>query len=169
MMKDNLVLAVICLIVVGGVFAWWQTSPHSLSATGPSVRQSEPAPPPAPAAKPVVRPKPAPVAEAPAVVEVPVIVAAIPVDPHDPPPFPAVEQISTGVREDSVTGTYGDPALSTVTSSEGHMVETFVYARGRGQSATIIRLQDGKVAAAYSQSEPVLPPGLSAPRRWHNQ
>jgi hypothetical protein len=33
----------------------------------------------------------------------------------------------------------------------------------------VIRIEDGKVASAYSQTEPVMPPGLSAPRRWHNQ
>jgi len=49
------------------------------------------------------------------------------------------------------------------------MVETMVYARERGRSATVIRIEDGKVAAAYTQTEPVVPPGLSAPRRWHNE
>jgi hypothetical protein len=47
-----------------------------------------------------------------------------------------------------------------------HMVETFVYVRDRGRLATIIRLQDGKVSAAYSHSEPTMPSGLSAPLRW---
>ena len=75
------------------------------------------------------------------------------------------------MREDSITGKYGDPTVSTVTSTGGHMVETMVYARERGRSATVIRIiEDGKVSRlAYSQTEPVVPPGLSAPRRWHNE
>jgi len=88
---------------------------------------------------------------------------------RDPPPFPAVEQIPTGVHLDSITGKYGDPQLSAVTSTGGHMVETMVYARERGRSATVIRIEDGKVASAYSQTEPVVPPGLSAPRRWQHE
>ncbi len=66
----------------------------------------------------------------------------------------------------AITGKYGDPALAAVTSTGGHMVETFVYSRNRGRNATVIRLEDGKVAAAYSQAEPFVPPGLSAPRRY---
>lgn len=173
MLKDGVVLAVICLIVVGGFFAWWtQTPAHSLSAAAdPQFQQPEPAPKPAPVVvKAAPKPKPVqePVGEQAAVTPVPVVVAA-PVVHRDPPPFPVVEQIPTGVHEDSITGRYGDPALSAVTSTGGHMVETFVYARERGRSSTVIRLEDGKVSSAYSQSEPVLPPGLSAPRRWHNE
>jgi len=170
MWKDGTVLTAICLIVVGGVVAWWQTSTHFLNPTvGYAVQETKPAPPPPLVARRPVGPKPPATAEPPAVVASPVAVGAIPAVRHDPLPFPVVERIPAGVHEDSVTGTYGDPALSAVTSTEGHTVETFVYTRGRGQSATVIRLEDGKVAGAYSQSEPVLPPGVSAPRRWHNQ
>jgi hypothetical protein len=170
MFKDGTVLTVICLIVVGGIFAWWQTSTHFLNPTvGYAVQETKPTPPPPLVARRTVGPKRPVLVEPPAIVDGPVAVGAIPVVRHDPPPFPAVEQVPTGVHEDSVTGTYGDPALSTVTSTGGHTIETFVYTRGRGQSATVIRVEDGKVAGAYSQSEPVLPPGLSAPRRWHNQ
>jgi len=80
-----------------------------------------------------------------------------------------VEQIPTGVHGDSITGKYGDPQLFAVTSTGGHMVETMVYARERGRSATVIRIEDGRVSSAYSQSEPVVPPGLSAPRRWQHE
>ena len=84
-------------------------------------------------------------------------------------PFPLVGQIPTGAHEDSITGKYGDPqALCAVTSTGGHMVETMVYAR-TGRSATVIRIKDGKVSSAYTQTEPVVPPGMSAPRRWHNE
>lgn len=173
MLKDGVVLAVICLIVVGGIFVWWtQTSVHPIgTAVDPQLQQPEPAPKPAPMVKAAVKPKPAPVLapEPPVVVQAPAPVAVVaPPVQHDPLPFPAVEQIATGVHEDSITTAYGDPALLAVTSTGGHMVETIVYAQKHGRLATVIRLEDGKVSSAYSQTEPVLPPGLSAPRRWHN-
>ncbi|HSR05978.1 MAG TPA: hypothetical protein VLM42_02405 [Bryobacteraceae bacterium] len=173
MLKDGVVLAVILLIVAGALFLWWtQTPTHYGSPVADT--QAQPVEPPKPApvvvkAKP--KPKPEPVveqAEVPPAAE-PVVVAAPPVVHRDPLPFPVVEQIPTGVHEDSITGKYGDPQLSAVTSTGGHMVETMVYARERGRSATVIRIEDGKVSSAYTQTEPVVPPGLSAPRRWHNE
>ena len=171
MLKDGVVLMVICLIVVGGLAVWWtQTPAHPLNATAPQVQEPAPVPEPAPVVKKVARPKPAP----PVVVEQPVAVAAVAPPPAPevklpPPPFPAVEQITRGAHVDAITNKYGDPALSAVTSAGGHMIETFVYSRDRGRKATVIRLEDGKVATAYSQVEPLVPPGLSAPRRFHNQ
>jgi hypothetical protein len=174
MMKDGVVLAVVLLMVAGGLFLWWTQTPthYGTPVADTQVQPPEPAPKPAPVVK--ARPKPKkeePVVEyaAPAPEPAPVVVAAAPVVHRDPPPFPAVEQIPTGVHLDSITGKYGDPQLSAVTSTGGHMVETMVYARERGRSATVIRIEDGKVASAYSQTEPVVPPGLSAPRRWQHE
>ena len=170
MLKDGVVLMVICLIVVGGLAVWWmQTPTHPVDATAPQVQEPAPAPAPAPVVKKVSRPKPAP----PPVAEEPVVVAVVappaPVVQAPPPPFPAVEQIASGAHEAAITDKYGDPALSAVTSAGGHMVETFVYSKDRGRNATVIRLEDGKVATAYSQAEPFVPPGLSAPRRYQSQ
>jgi len=174
MMKDGVVLAVVLLMVTGGLFLWWTQTPthYGTPVADTQVQPPEPAPKPAPVVK--ARPKPKkeePVVEYAASTPepTPVVVAAAPVVHRDPPPFPAVEQIPTGVHLDSITGKYGDPQLSAVTSTGGHMVETMVYARERGRSATVIRIEDGKVASAYSQSEPVVPPGLSAPRRWQHE
>lgn len=174
-MKDGVVIAVVLLIVAGALFLWWtQASPtHYGSPVADTQAQPVvPAPQPAPVAKARPKPKVEPVvqeiAETTPVV-VPAVVAAPPVVHRDPPPFPAVEQIATGVHEDSITGKYGDPQLSAVTSTGGHMVETMVYARERGRSATVIRIEDGKVSSAYTQKEPVVPPGMSEPRRWHNE
>ena len=76
------------------------------------------------------------IAETTPAVAQPVVVTAVPPVVHrDPPPFPVVGQIPTGVHEDSITGKYGEPRVSAVTSTGGHMVETMVYARERGQSA----------------------------------
>lgn len=166
MLKDGVVLFVICLIVVGGLAVWWtQTPMHPLNATGPQVQEPAPVPAPAPIVKKVFRPKPS----QPPVVEEPVaeVVAPSPAPVVlPPPPFPAVDQIAHGSHEDAITDKYGNPALSAVTFADGHVVETFVYSRQRGRNATVIRLQDGKVATAYSQEEPLVPSGLSAPRRY---
>jgi hypothetical protein len=172
MLKDGVVLMVICLIVVGGLAVWWtQTPSHPVEATAPQVQEPAPVPAPAPVVKRVARPKPAPppVVEEPVAVVVPVAPPPAPVVQGPPPPFPAVEQIVSGAHETAITDKYGDPALAAVTSRRGHMVETFVYAKDRGRNFTIIRLEDGKVATAYSKAEPFVPPGLSAPRRFHNQ
>ncbi len=179
MLKDGTVLMVICIIAVGALAAWWIQAPmHPLSSTGAQVEEPAAAPAPAPVVKHLPKFKAAP----PAVEEQPVAAvidaAAAPsssspapvVRVQAPPrPFPAVEQIASGAHEDAITDKYGDPALSAVTSSGGHMVETFVYSRNRGRNSTVIRLRDGKVATAYSQVEPLVPPGLSAPRRFHDQ
>ena len=171
MLKDGVVLMVICLIVVGGLAVWWtQTSTAPVTATAPQVQEPAPVPAPAPVVKKVARPKPA----SPPVVEQQVAAVApvappVPVVQVPPPPFPAVEQIASGAHVDAITNKYGDPALSTVTFVDGHLVETFVYSRNRGQNATVIRLEDGKVATAYSQAVPLVPHGLSAPPRFHNQ
>ncbi|MEO8049952.1 MAG: hypothetical protein ABI833_06005 [Acidobacteriota bacterium] len=166
MLKDGVVLFVICLIVVGGLAVWWMKTPmQPLNAAGPQVQEPAAAPAPALVVKKVVRPKPSP----PPVVEEPVAeVVAPPPAPvvQPPPPFPAVEQIVHGSHEDAITDKYGNPALSAVTFADGHVVETFVYSRQRGRNATVIRLQDGKVATAYSQNDPLVPSGLSAPRRY---
>jgi hypothetical protein len=175
MLKDGVVLAVICLIAVGGIAAWLLQSPRqSIGAPAQTQIQEAAAASKTPAEiakSSVVRRKPAkPVEEE--VVEHPVITEPAPaapapaaVAPHDPPPFPAVEQIATGVNEDAITRTYGYPTLSAVTSAGGHIIQTFVYVRDRGRSATVIRLEDGKVASAFSRTQPVPAAAVSVPRR----
>jgi hypothetical protein len=189
MLKDGVVLTIIGVIVLGAIFVWWTETPtRSFSAaeanstagsavtepsaqkseaalkTGPVVAKTTTIPKPTPA--PVVEQAPAPAIEAAASRAIPVPAPPVHVDP---PPFPAVEQIATGVRKDSITGKYGEPALAAVTLAGGHIVETFVYARRPSRSATIIRLEDGRVSAAYSRPEPVLPSGLSVPLPGPNQ
>ena len=183
-MKDGVVLLVICLIGIGGVYVFWR---------GPSQVYVAPVEKPAieskTAAKTAARtvavasakPKPAgafaslpPTA---ALESSPITEAAEP-EPAPPPPvavvkpqppFPEGGRIAPGVQGDMITRTYGDPALSAVTSSGRHVVETFVYAKERGRRATVIRVEDGKVASASSQTEQATASGLSAPRRWPNE
>jgi hypothetical protein len=136
-----------------------------------------PAPEPLPAVakpKPVSRPKPVVAAEPPApviaeVAPVPQPQAAPPAPPADPPPFPVVDQIVTGARQDTVLDKYGEPAIATLTSRRGHVVSNYVYARDQGRETTVIKLEDGKVATAYSTTLPPAPTGISAPRLWHRE
>ncbi len=188
MLKDGVVLLIVVVLALGAILVWWTQVPtRSLSATdssstwggqtaGPRDRASEATPKAGPkVVKPAGIPKPTatPVVEQPSVVEATAspeeaAVGTRVVEP-DPPPFPAVEQVASGVRKDSITGKYGDPALAAVTLNDGHLVETLIYARKRSRSATIIRLEDGKVSEAYSRSEPVLPSGLSVPLHGPNK
>ena len=194
MLKDGAILVVVLLLVAGALLWWTQTPTHY---GGPvqdvQAQQAVPASQPAPVAKAKPLPKaeivvqeiagtapaapaaasPVVAAAAPAAVvagaPTVMVTGAAPAVHRDPPPFPAVGQIPRGVHEDTITGKYGDPQLSAVTSTGGHVVETMVYAREGGRLATVIRIEDGKVSSAYSQKEPVVPPGMSAPRRWHNE
>jgi hypothetical protein len=171
MLKDGVVLTVLLLIVAGAGYVWISKPPAYYGAPV-QVQQPEPASKPAPVVRARPRLKPEPVVEEIAETTLalaPVTVAASPMVHGEPLPFPAVEQISKGVREESITGKYGYPQLSAVTSTGGHLVETMVYARERGRLATIIRIEDGKVSSAYSQTEPVVPAGMSAPSRWQHE
>src|SRR5436305_12846980 len=110
MLKDGVVLAVVLLLVVGAGFLWWSKTPNHIGAPTQDTQVQQPEPAPKPAA--VVRARPRVKPEATAVVEeiaettpalptAPVVVAAAPTVHRDPMPFPAVEQIRTGVHEDS--------------------------------------------------------------------
>jgi hypothetical protein len=77
-----------------------------------------------------------------------------------PPP----EKIALGEDSDSVTDLYGEPSAWAIAAEGGHMVETFVYAQARGGPATVIRIVDGRVAAAYTKVLPFSPRGSFVPR-----
>ena len=172
-MKDGVVLLIVGIIGVGGVLLWQaHVDPfHPAQYMTPAAELRPPSETNVPVA-PKISPKPKRVSivEAPPVVEaapVPVevpVAPAVPVVQHDPPPFPAVDQIASGAPEDDVTEKYGHPAISALTSANGHMLGTYVYARDGGRLATVIHLEDGKVASALSKSAPVPPPGVSIPR-----
>ena len=106
-MKDGVVIAVVLLIVAGGLFVWYTQTPAHYGApvADTQVQQPEPAPKPAPVVlKARPKPKEEPAVEQAAPAPEPVVVAvAAPVVHRDPLPFPAVEQIPTGVHGDSIT------------------------------------------------------------------
>ena len=167
-MKDGLVLFVLGLIGIGG-FLLWQTHGdpfRTASVSAPVESNAQPAPAPKPA--PRVKPAPPPAVDAPAVVDA--VVApepppAPPVVPQEPLPFPAVEEIASGAPSEAVTTKFGDPALSMLTSNGGRMLGTYVYARDKGREATVVQLEDGRVATAYSKNAPAAASGLSIPRQ----
>lgn len=75
------------------------------------------------------------------------------------PLIPPPDQIALGVDSDAVMDEYGEPSAWATAAEGGHMVETFVYAQARGGSATVIRIVDGRVAAAYKKIVPLSPRG----------
>jgi hypothetical protein len=175
-MRDGVLLFVVGVILIGGILLWRaHVDPFDpLRVQNVRVSESVDAAQPAPVSshrtvKPaqVAKSVPPPVAENLVVVESAPARQTPPPTPvvvRDPPPFPAADEIAIGVRPDTVTTKYGDPAISAVTSTGGHMVETFVYARDRGRSATVIRLEDGRVSSAFTSTAPPHAAGMSIPR-----
>ena len=180
MLKDGIVLVAACLVLVGGIFVYWRQSPshalrnavERLTAKSAGASHEPPVVPPAKTIAIPLKPKPGLAKKSPAVE---LAQTEIPQNPHvaetlvarqpDTSQFPTSDKISSGVRHDSITSTFGDPTLFALTSTGHRVVETFVYAKDRGRRTTVIRLEDGKVIDSYTRSEPVLPTGLSAPPR----
>jgi hypothetical protein len=175
-LKIKIALFIGSLFVLGGILLWrQQIDPLHLGAyfnrSSPDpVPETTPAQPPE-APKPVrVRArKPAVVETAPrpVIAEVapkPVVTAKPAAPPVNPPPFPQVDQIANGASAAAVIDKYGTPAISALTSDRGHVMGTYVYAKDKGRSETVIQLEDGKVASAFSKSMPPPPVGILVPR-----
>src|SRR5258706_15024386 len=160
-MKDGIVLFVVCMLLVGLIGWWYVRDPFhpspSANLIGPAAGEESKSPgPPKKPKNPNTQVKrqlsPETVAADPrpafaAIPAVPLSVAAAPA-----PPFPAVDQISKGAAKVGIAETFGPPALSVTASNDGHVLETYVYARDRGQALTFIRFEDGIVLSAYSKS-----------------
>ena len=190
----NVIARVVLIIVCGfaiGYFMWSEhvfsfgPPPQSSASTTNATPTVQPAPP-AVKPKPASKPKPdsqgasassasgagalGAAASVVAVDSVPAHEAAVATAPApavDPPPFPQIQQIAAGEDEDVVREKYGNPAISALTSRGGHIERTYVYTRDRGYSETVIHLEDGRVAGAYSKSAPPTPTGISIPRVGH--
>jgi hypothetical protein len=179
-MKDGVVLFLICVVTVGlialGVMYVDGFHPSRASIAPSEVREGPAVVVPAP--KPKVAPKPvkAAVPEPPAIETV----AAAPPAPGRPaatsasatpaergpaPPFPSVGEIALGAHEDNITQTFGDPALSALSSDRGHVLETLIYAKDGGKAVTVISLEDGKVSSAYSRPRPEVKAPIGQRRR----
>jgi hypothetical protein len=80
--------------------------------------------------------------------------APAPAEPVAPPPsrpFPTMQEIRSGADADKIVETYGEPALSTLTADNNHVLETLVYTKEQGKVQTLIRVEDGKVLSAHSE------------------
>lgn len=182
-MRDGILLTIVILIGGFGIFLWVShvdpSRPLQILKRQAEIREPDPGSkaqtqsfPPEPT-KPLAPKRvssSAPIRNKPVEVEVavapaPVVVAvAPPVAKEPPPPFPVVEQIRTGSKEDAITSTYGSPTVTTLTSEKGHMIENLIYKRPAGHTAAVIQLEDGKVSSAFSKPEPPTAAGLSIPR-----
>jgi hypothetical protein len=172
----EIVVPVILVVAAVGVMAWW-------TMKGDLLRPSETTNAIAPA--PVEEPKPAPAAAYTKAKRQPIasasskqaadslppvadpasvaVVAADPATALTTSPFPTAEEIHSGAQGEKIVERYGNPALSATTCDHDHVLETFVYARDHGQLQTVIRIEDGKVLNAYSQSTPpvnAFPPNM---------
>lgn len=151
-MKDFIILLVICVIVVLAVGWYLLPGPaHNLFRTSvavqsPAPEPEKPAPPPTPPHKVVAvhKAEEPPVAE-PVAVVTPAPVAIIPL----PVIVPAPGEVTLGVERSGIIDSYGNPALSASTVDRGHLFETMVYRHERQQA--VIRLEDGKVSWVYAR------------------
>jgi hypothetical protein len=178
-LKLKIALFVFSVLVLGCVLLWRDNAdPFHLSAyvnrpraTPAVVPDAVPSPPAKPASKPVaarvVKPAVVETPPAPVIAEAspkPVVPVRAPAPPVDPPPFPQVDQIASGASANMVIDKYGAPAISALTSDRGHVLNTYIYAKDRGRSETVIQLEDGKVASAFAKSMPAPPSGILVPR-----
>ena len=182
-MKDGVVLFLLCVIVIGAIAAfalYMDRIPGGIFRRGIEENQTaaEPSAPaaPKPPAKSAAKrnvPESAPPAEpaptvstsgSPTKVPAASLPAPVPVEAAPARPFPSVSEIAVGAGGDTIMDAYGGPALSTTTSDHGHVLETFVYTRDGIRDVTVISLEDGRVAAAYSKPRSVsavtMPPPL---------
>ncbi|HZS52306.1 MAG TPA: hypothetical protein VFA54_15665 [Bryobacterales bacterium] len=89
-----------------------------------------------------------------------VAAANTPPAPLEPPPAPKVErppsrfpeasEIPVGTERFRLLADFGRPAMITTSMSDNRFVETFVYFRG--DTATYVQVQDGRVIAARTGS-----------------
>jgi hypothetical protein len=177
-LKLKIALFVLSVAVLGCILLWRDhADPFDLRSYVNRPSQAAANPDPAPSVAAPTSPKPVAVrAVKPVVVETPpapVIAEAAPqpaepaqppAPPADPLPFPSVDQIASGASGDAVLDKYGTPAISALTSDRGHVLNTYIYAKDQGRSETVIQLEDGKVASAYSKSTRPSPTGILVPR-----
>src|SRR5579862_3592182 len=161
-MKSEFILLALCLSVVAVVcLSASNINPLNilqLSSVGlePSAVEASPAPP-APAVPKLVTAKKVvarPIAET-AQTDSPVIVAP---EPAPAPvsldaaasaspvkPFPTAGLIALDAKRAWVLDQFGEPTMSTMSTEDGHSIETYVYSRSGGHEVTVVQLKDGSV------------------------
>jgi hypothetical protein len=149
-MRDFLLPLVLILVVVAGVWVYFQaTATHGgpVVATAPISPDSvAPAPPPKVSPNPkrviaristevVAPPAPAPVEYKP----------ASPPPPPRPIPTGTPEQVNVGMEVSKVVELLGEPALTTLKINRGNLFETYVYKKRSGPNLALIHLEGGRV------------------------
>jgi hypothetical protein len=148
-MRDFLLPLVLIVVVVAGVWIYFQaSSPHAgpVVAAPVSAESVAPAPPPkAPPPKRVIaRSVPevvAPAAPAP-VVEKP---AAPPPPPPRPIPTGTPQEVNTGMEVSKVVELLGEPDLTALAIRRGNLSQTYIYKEKSSQNLAFIRLEGGRV------------------------
>jgi hypothetical protein len=149
-MRDFLLPLVLILVVVAGVWVYFQataTRGGPVVATAPISPDSVvPAPPSKVAPNPkrviarsstefVAPPAPAPVEYKP----------ASPPPPPRPIPTGTPEQVNVGMDATRVVELLGEPDLTALKIDRGNLLETYVYKKKPGQNLAFIRLESGRV------------------------
>ena len=161
-MRDFLLPLVLILVVVAGVWVYFQataTRGGPVVATAPISPDSvAPARPPKVAPKPkhviarsstevVAPPAPAPVEYKPASPP-PAPVEYKPASPPPPPrPIPTgtPEQVNVGMDVSKVVELLGEPDLTTLKINRGNLFETYIYKKKSGTNLALIHLEGGRV------------------------
>ncbi|SRR5579863_146157 len=146
-MRDFLIPLVLILVVVAGVYIYFQaTAVHggAVVATSPASTESATPEPPKAAAHP--KPAIAKVVEQPA--PTPVQVEEKPAAPPPPPkPIPTgtPDQVNPGMEATKVVELLGEPDLTALKIDRGNLLETYVYKKKTSQNVAFIRLESGRV------------------------
>ena len=159
-MRDGVVIFVCCIVLIGCV-AWVVSHDNGTQAFTPAAVTTE-AKDDAPRMETPGHPsrkKSAPIRGGfPIAAETPLVAPHIEFAPDVPPDFSRVEptgsphmpyqsilQIRPGLEKARITQMYGEPNLRTITGTNDHTFDTFVYTQARGDAVVIIRFVDGRV------------------------
>ena len=150
-MRDFLIPLVLIVVVIAGVWIYFQTAGAHVGpvlATAPS-----PADTPAPVApKKVEHPKRVIARDSTADAKIPVsappqLEAKLAAPPKAPRPIPTgtLEQVNPGMEVSKVVELLGEPDLTALSIRRGSLSETYIYKKKPGQNLAFIRLEGGRV------------------------
>jgi|SRR5579863_138771 len=151
-MRDFLIPLVLIVVVIAGVWIYFQTS---AAHAGPVIATTaSPADTPTPVAPKKAEPHPKHVIARDSSADATPSVAAPPqveVKPAAPPPAPrpiptgTLEQVNPGMEVSKVVELLGEPDLTALSIRRGSLSETYIYKKRPGQNLAFIRLEGGRV------------------------
>ena len=148
-MRDFLLPLVLIVVVVAGVWIYFQASSQHAGpvvATAPIATDIAPPPPP----KVVPSPKRTIARSAPEVVAPPAPAPVVekPVAPPPPPrPIPTgtPQEVNPGMEVSKVVELLGEPDLTALAIRRGNLSQTYIYKEKSSQNLAFIRLEGGRV------------------------